>query len=58
MERVEPTAAQATEAEEERVRCPWCDSRNVERVSEYGSHLMVSQYICLECRSPFELIKR
>jgi transposase-like protein len=54
---MEPAATPSEEAEE-RVRCPWCDSDNVERVSEYGPHLMVSQYICLECHNPFEFIRR
>jgi transposase-like protein len=38
--------------------CPWCDSDEVEKVSEYGPHLMVYSYICRSCRSPFEVIKR
>ncbi len=38
--------------------CPWCDSGDVEMVAEYGPHLMVSQYICRRCKSPFEVIKR
>ena len=38
--------------------CPWCDSANVERVAAWGSHLMVSQYMCLDCHSPFELIRK
>lgn len=40
------------------IRCPWCDAAQVERVAVIGSHLMVSQYICLECRCPFEVIRR
>lgn len=39
-------------------RCPWCDSEEVEKISEYGPHLMVYSYICRSCRSPFEVIKR
>lgn len=39
-------------------RCPWCDSEDVEMVSEYGPHLMVYSYICRSCHSPFEVIKR
>lgn len=39
-------------------RCPWCDSDDVEMVSEYGPHLMVYSYICRSCHSPFEVIKR
>jgi transposase-like protein len=44
--------------EERRLDCPWCDSDEVEVVSEYGPHLMVAQYICRSCHSPFEVIKR
>jgi transposase-like protein len=40
------------------VLCPWCDSADVEKVSEYGPHLMVYSFICRSCRSPFEVIKR
>ena len=38
--------------------CPWCDSEEVEKISEYGPHLMVYSYICRSCNSPFEAIKR
>jgi transposase-like protein len=41
-----------------RVLCPWCDSADVEKISEYGPHLMVCSYICRQCNSPFEVIKR
>lgn len=44
--------------QERKLVCPWCDSGDVEMVSEYGPHLMVSQYICRRCKSPFEVIKR
>ena len=58
MERVEPTATAPEQAGgEERLSCPWCGSGDVERVAAYGSHLMVSQYICLSCHSPFERIR-
>jgi 1,2-phenylacetyl-CoA epoxidase catalytic subunit len=40
------------------ITCPWCESPRVEQVGAIGSHLMVSQYICLACRSPFEWIRR
>lgn len=46
------------EEEARELACPWCDSEDVEMVAEYGPHLMVSQYICLGCKSPFEVIKR
>ena len=60
MERMEPVAASSGEDEgvEEPLICPWCDSDDVEKVSEYGPHLMVFQYICRSCKSPFEVIKR
>ncbi|MGH3088323.1 MAG: hypothetical protein ACRDSJ_13500 [Rubrobacteraceae bacterium] len=60
MGRVEPASeAPGKIAEEEReLVCPWCDSEDVEMVAEYGPHLMVSQYICRGCKSPFEVIKR
>jgi ring-1,2-phenylacetyl-CoA epoxidase subunit PaaC len=38
--------------------CPWCNSSQVEQVGVIGSHLMVAQYICRECHSPFERIRR
>ncbi len=43
---------------ERRLACPWCDSHEVEKISEYGPHLMVYSYICRDCNSPFEVIKR
>jgi hypothetical protein len=44
--------------EPRRLLCAWCDSADVEKVSEYGPHLMVYSYICRSCHSPFEVIKR
>ncbi|HKH10648.1 MAG TPA: hypothetical protein VKA73_05855 [Rubrobacter sp.] len=44
--------------EPRRVVCPWCDSADVEKISEYGPHLMVYSFICRGCNSPFEVIKR
>jgi len=60
MERMEPVAETPGEigTEERRLICPWCDSGEVEKVSEYGPHLMVYSYICRGCNSPFEVIKR
>ena len=60
MERMEPTTETPGEigTEERRLSCPWCDLDDVEKVSEYGPHLMVYQYICRSCLSPFEVIKR
>jgi len=60
MERMEPVAQTPGEAgaQERRLICAWCDSGEVEKVSEYGPHLMVYSYICRSCNSPFEVIKR
>ena len=57
---MEPVAQTSGEvgAEERRLICPWCDSEEVEKISEYGPHLMVYSYICRSCNSPFEVIKR
>ena len=46
------------DAEAQRVLCPWCDSHDVEKVSEFGPHLMVYSFICRGCHRPFEVIKR
>ena len=71
MERLEQLAAPAGAAaaldvvperqgggDEASVACPWCGSARVEKVAAFGSHLMVAQYLCLQCRSPFECIRR
>ena len=51
-------AGEPVDGDAQRVLCPWCDSADVEKVSEYGPHLMVYSYICRGCHSPFEVIKR
>lgn len=59
MGEMEPSAAPAGEGGGERgVSCPWCGSGEVEKVAEFGPHLMVSQYICRDCRNPFEAIRK
>jgi ring-1,2-phenylacetyl-CoA epoxidase subunit PaaD len=71
MERLEPLAAPAGAAaaldvapereeggDEASLACPWCGSARVEKVAAFGSHLMVAQYLCLGCRSPFECIRK
>jgi len=40
------------------VTCPWCESPNVERIGEFGPGLMTEQWMCLECGSPFEWIRK
>jgi hypothetical protein len=51
-------AGEPVEGDAQRVLCPWCDSHAVEKVSEFGPHLMVYSFICRSCHSPFEVIKR
>lgn len=41
-----------------RALCPWCGSERVERIAAFGPQLISEQYMCLDCRSPFERIKR
>ena len=40
------------------VTCVWCGSTNVERLGEFGPGLMTEQWICLDCHSPFEWIRK
>ena len=37
--------------------CPFCEERETELVSAFGSHASVATYWCRRCRSPFELLK-
>jgi hypothetical protein len=37
--------------------CPFCEGRETELMSAFGSHASVSTYWCRSCRSPFELLK-
>jgi transcriptional regulator NrdR family protein len=39
------------------VRCPFCDSGDVELVSARGSQLMTSQMRCRACNSYFEAVR-
>jgi hypothetical protein len=38
--------------------CPWCGSTEVELIAEFGAELLVSPYLCLRCRSPFDAIRK
>lgn len=40
------------------VRCVWCDSTRVERLGEFGPGLLSEQWMCLDCHSPFEWIRK
>jgi ribosomal protein L37AE/L43A len=55
---MEPPATPPGAGEGEQVTCPWCGSREVERVGEVGPTTMTSQWICTACHSPFERIRR
>lgn len=46
-----------SEALPKSVNCPFCDSHNTEIHSPFGTTLALVQYICNDCRSPFEWIK-
>lgn len=37
--------------------CPFCDGKETELMSPFGSHASVSTYWCRKCRSPFEILK-
>lgn len=39
------------------VSCPFCDGRDTEVSSAFGSHASVSMWWCRACRSPFEVFK-
>jgi ring-1,2-phenylacetyl-CoA epoxidase subunit PaaD len=38
--------------------CPWCGSRDTERIGEWGPQLLTEQWRCRACRTPFERIRR
>jgi hypothetical protein len=40
------------------LRCVWCGSGNVERLGEFGPGLLTEQWICRDCHSPFEWIRK
>ena len=37
--------------------CPFCEERETELVSPFGSHASVAGYWCRKCHSPFEFLK-
>lgn len=39
------------------LRCPFCDSSDVEKVSAWGGQLMTSQMRCRTCSSHFEAVR-
>jgi hypothetical protein len=58
MGEMEPLAAKARLGRNDpELICPWCGSGRSERLGEFGPQLLSSQYICLDCGSPFEAIR-
>lgn len=55
---MEPLEQPRASADDERVACPWCESHDVERIGEFGPGLMTEQWMCNECHSPFEWIRK
>ncbi|MBA2250070.1 MAG: phenylacetate-CoA oxygenase subunit PaaJ [Chitinophagaceae bacterium] len=39
------------------VECPQCNSKNTERISQFGSTACKALYQCLDCREPFDYFK-
>jgi transposase-like protein len=37
--------------------CPFCESDEVELVSQFGSQILTSQWACRACRSYFEAVR-
>ena len=39
------------------VACPFCESTDTKRLSDFGTSVMVASYACNRCHSYFEAIK-
>lgn len=39
------------------MRCPFCDSPDVEKIAAWGGQLMTSQMRCRACNSHFEAVR-
>lgn len=39
------------------VPCPFCESTDTKRLSDFGTSVMVASYTCRRCHSYFEAIK-
>jgi len=37
--------------------CPFCDARDAEQVSQFGSQILTSQWHCRACGSYFEAVR-
>jgi hypothetical protein len=38
--------------------CPWCGSRDTERIGAWGPQLLTEQWRCRACRTPYERLRR
>jgi rRNA maturation endonuclease Nob1 len=38
--------------------CPWCGSRDLVRLAEFGCNLLVQPHTCRSCGSPCEVIRK
>ncbi|WP_435064398.1 PaaD-like zinc ribbon domain-containing protein [Halobaculum sp. EA56] len=45
------------DSDEEGLSCPFCDSTDVVKDSDFGPEISKSQYYCRGCETPFERIK-
>lgn len=58
MGEMERLAAEAGDGRDDsEVICPWCGSARSDRLGQFGPQLLGSQYICLDCGSPYEVIR-
>lgn len=48
---------QATPATVSTVHCPFCDSTNTRKDSDFGTTLAYAQFYCGDCRTMFEWLK-
>jgi hypothetical protein len=39
------------------VRCPFCESTNTRKESDFGTTLAYAQFYCIDCRTVFEWLK-
>ncbi len=44
-------------ADEKKVECPHCESRNTKMVSQFGSTACKALYQCQDCKEPFDYFK-
>jgi ring-1,2-phenylacetyl-CoA epoxidase subunit PaaD len=44
-------------AEDKKIQCPHCDSRNTQMKSQFGSTACKSLYQCQDCKEPFDYFK-